>query len=97
MESIYAFTLSCSNGTPNSPVRVADSANNYNDIVKSLEGCDGVIRLGALPNLVNKDDWKVHGNNVNSAFNGLRAATEVSIKKFCYSSSVNAIGLAYTD
>jgi len=39
----------------------------------------------------------VHENNVNSCFNGLRAAAEVGIKRFCYASSVNAIGLAYAN
>ncbi|KAF8859162.1 hypothetical protein BDZ45DRAFT_714170 [Acephala macrosclerotiorum] len=43
------------------------------------------------------DDWKVHSNIVNSAFNDFRAAAELGIKRFCYASSVNAIGLAYAN
>lgn len=42
-------------------------------------------------------DGQVHSNNVNSAFNGFRAAGELGIKRICYASSVNAIGLAYTN
>lgn len=84
-------------GTPNSEMRVADSASSYDDSVKAFKGCDAVIHLAAIPNPVDKEDWKVHSNNVNSCFNGLRAAAECGIKKFCYASSVNAIGLAYAN
>ena len=84
-------------GTPKSEMRTADSANSYEDTVKAFQGCDAVIHLAAIPNPVGKDDWKVHSNNVNSAFNGFRAAAEVGIKRFCYVSSVNAIGLAYAN
>lgn len=85
------------NGIPNSEMRTADSANDYDATVKAFEGCDAVIHLAAIPNPVDKDDWKVHSNNVNSAFNGFRAAAQVGIKNFCYASSVNAIGLAYAN
>jgi nucleoside-diphosphate-sugar epimerase len=84
-------------GTPNSEMRTADTANSYDDTVKAFQGCDAVIHLAAIPDPVNKDDWKVHNNNVNSAFNGFRAAGEVGIKRFCYASSVNAIGLSYSN
>jgi len=83
--------------TPNTEMRTADSANSYDDTVKAFKGCDAVIHLAAIPNPVDQDDWKVHSNNVNSAFNGFRAAAEVGIKRFCYASSVNAIGLAYAN
>jgi len=84
-------------GTKNSEMRTADAANSYDDTLKAFKGCDAVIHLAALPNPVDKEDWKVHSNNVNSAFNGLRAAAELSTKRFCYASSVNAIGLAYAE
>lgn len=64
--------------------------------MKAFEGCDAVIHLGAIPNPVGKDDWKVYSNNVNSAFNGFHAAGKLGIKRLCYASSVNAIGLAYS-
>lgn len=38
----------------------------------------------------------IHSNNVNSAFNGFRAAGELGIKQICYASSVNAIGLVFS-
>lgn len=83
--------------TPNTEMRTADAANSYEDIVKAFKGCDAVIHLAAVPNPVDKDDSQVFANNVLAAFNGLRAAAENGIKRFCYASSVNAIGLAYAN
>lgn len=82
-------------GTPNSEMRTADVANDYDATVQAFKNCDAVIHLAAIPDPVDKDDWKVHNNNVNSAFNGFHAAGSLGIKKICYASSVNAIGLAY--
>lgn len=84
-------------GTPNSEMRTADVANDYEATVEAFKGCDAIIHLAAIPNPVDKEDAKVHNNNVTSAFNGFRAAAELKIKRFCYASSVNAIGLAYAN
>jgi len=84
-------------GTPNTEMRTADAASSYDQCKKSFEGCDAVIHLAAIPNPVGTHDSEVHNNNVNAAFNGLRAAAELGIKRFCYASSVNAIGLAYAE
>jgi nucleoside-diphosphate-sugar epimerase len=78
-------------------MRTADVANSYDDTLQAFKGCDAIVHLAAIPNPVGKEDWKVHSNNVNSAFNGFRAAGELGIKRFCYASSVNAIGLAYAN
>jgi len=83
--------------TPNTEMRTADAAGDYDATLAAFKGCDAVIHLAAIPNPVDKDDWKVHGNNVNAAFNGFRAAAELGITRFCYASSVNAIGLAYAN
>ncbi|ROV99595.1 hypothetical protein VPNG_07743 [Cytospora leucostoma] len=83
-------------GTPNSEMRTADTATDYDAAVEAFRGCDAVIHLAAVPNPLGKPDWQVHQNNVNSAFNGLRAAAELGIKRIAYASSVNAIGLAYS-
>lgn len=83
--------------TPNSETRVADTAGDYESVLRAFEGCDAIIHLAAIPNPVNRLDAVVHSNNVNSAFNGFRAAAELGIKRFCYASSVNAIGLAYSN
>jgi nucleoside-diphosphate-sugar epimerase len=83
--------------TPNSETRVADTADDYDSVVTAFQGCDAVIHLAAIPNPVNKKDSVVHSNNVNSAFNGFRAAGELGIKRICYASSVNAIGLSFSN
>lgn len=83
------------NPVPNSTTKVADTAGDYDGFKKALEGCDALIHLAAIPNPVNKSDAVVHSNNTNSAFNGFHAAGELGIKRICYASSVNAIGLAY--
>ncbi|KAB8279087.1 hypothetical protein BDV30DRAFT_202230 [Aspergillus minisclerotigenes] len=82
-------------GTPNSEMKTADTANDYKATLEAFRGCDAVIHLAAIPNPLDKGDDLVHNNNVNSAFNGFRAAAELGIQKFCYASSVNAIGLEY--
>ena len=81
----------------NTEHRIADISNDYDATVKAFKGCDAVIHLAAIPNPVDKADSMVHANNVNSAFNGFRACGELGIKKICYASSVNAIGLAYAN
>lgn len=83
------------NTIPNSTTKVADTAGDYDGFKKALEGCDALIHLAAIPNPVNKSDAVVHSNNTSSAFNGFHAASELGIKRICYASSVNAIGLAY--
>lgn len=82
---------------PNSEERVADLAGSFDATLKAFKGCDAVIHLAAIPNPVDKEDANVHNNNVDSAFNGFRAAAELGIKKISYASSVNAIGLAYAN
>lgn len=84
-------------GTQNSELKTLDIANNYQDTISAFRGCDAVIHLAAIPDPVGKEDCTVHSNNVNASFNGFRAAAEVGIKKFCYASSVNAIGLAFAN
>ena len=82
-------------GTPNSEMRTADTANDYKATLEAFKGCDAVIHLAAIPDPLGKDDELVHNNNVTSAFNGFYAAAQLGIKRFCYASSVNAIGLEY--
>lgn len=84
-------------GTANSEMRTADVANNYDATVEAFKGCDAIIHLAAISDPVGKNDWLVHNNNVNSAFNGFHAAGSLGITRVCYASSVNAIGLAYSN
>lgn len=84
-------------GTPNSEMRTADIANDYDASIEAFKGCDALIHLAAVPDPVGKADWYVHSNNVNAAFNGFHAAGRLGIKRICYASSVNAIGLAFSN
>ena len=79
----------------NTEMRTADAANDYDALLKAFKGCDAVIHLAAVPNPVDKPDHFVHQNNICAAFNGMRAAAELGIHRFCYASSVNAIGLVW--
>ena len=76
---------------------MADVAQDYHGFLDAITGCDALIHLAAIPNPVDKLDATVHNNNVNSAFVGFRAAGELGIKKIAYASSVNAIGLVYSN
>lgn len=84
-------------GTLNSEMRTADIANDYKAAIEAFKGCDAIIHLAAVPDPVGKANWYVHNNNVNAAFNGFHAAGELGIKRVCYASSVNAIGLAFAN
>ena len=84
-------------GTPNSEMRTANVANDYDGTVEALKGCEALIHLAAIADPVGKNDWLVHNNNVNSAFNAFHAAGSLGITRVCYASSVNAIGLAYSN
>ncbi|KUL85770.1 hypothetical protein ZTR_08484 [Talaromyces verruculosus] len=84
-------------GTPNSEMKTADIANNYDAALEAFKGCDAIIHLAAVPDPVGKANWYVHNNNVNAAFNGFHAAGELGIKRICFASSVNAIGLAFAN
>ncbi|KAH9845695.1 putative UDP-galactose 4-epimerase [Teratosphaeria destructans] len=83
--------------TPNTEHRTADAAADYDALLDAFKGADAIIHLAAIPDPVDKADHVVHSNNVNAAFNGFHAAGDLGIKKICYASSVNAIGLAYAN
>jgi len=81
--------------TDKTEYRIANLSESYEDTVKAFKGADALIHLSSVPNPVDKDDYYVHNNNVNSAYNGFRAAQEVGIKRITFASSVNALGLLY--
>ena len=83
--------------TPNTEMRTADTAKDYEATLKAFKGCDAVIHLAAIPDPVDKDDYMVHNTNVSSAFIALRACAELKINRISFASSVNAIGLAYSE
>ncbi len=64
----------------------------YAAIVDTIRGCDALIHLAAINGPGRDPDHVVHGNNVVSSYNALRAASEVGIRRVCMASSINAIG-----
>jgi NAD(P)-dependent dehydrogenase (short-subunit alcohol dehydrogenase family) len=43
-------------GTPNTEMRTADAASDYDATLEAFKGCDAVIHLAAIPNPVDKSD-----------------------------------------
>lgn len=80
-------------------MRTADAANDYESDIQSARGLWGVdpSRCDSRSISKEKNDWKVHNNNVNSAFNGFYAETMRGIKGVCYASSADAFGVSYLD
>ncbi len=69
---------------------------NYDEMLKAMTGCDGLIHMAAIPSPGHHPDHVVHNNNVTGSYNALRAAAELGIKKVCQASSVNATGMTYS-
>lgn len=74
---------------------VADIAD-FDGLARAFEGCEAMIHLAAYPSPRGRPDHLTHNNNVTGSYNALRAAVDVGITRICQSSSVNAIGLAYS-
>lgn len=75
---------------------IVGEMSDYDLLVKSFAGCDGVIHMAAIPSPFHLPDHVVHNNNVVGSYNAMRAAIENGIMKICQASSVNAIGLSYS-
>lgn len=68
----------------------------YDRLVDAFKGCDALIHMAAIPVPGNDPDHVVHNNNVVGSYNALRAAVEQGIMRICQASSVNAIGLSFS-
>lgn len=64
----------------------------YDALVTTLDSCDALIHLAAIPGPGSLPDHIVHDRNVVSSYHALRAAAQVGIRRVCQASSVNAIG-----
>ncbi|KAF3760987.1 hypothetical protein M406DRAFT_353650 [Cryphonectria parasitica EP155] len=47
-------------GTPDSEMRTADAATDYDATVQALRDCDALIHLAAVPNPLGRPDWQTH-------------------------------------
>ena len=68
----------------------------YEAVVGSFAGCDGLVHLAAIARPGVLPDAQVHANNVVSSYNALRAAIELGIVRISQASSINAIGAAWS-
>jgi UDP-glucose 4-epimerase len=68
----------------------------FDEALAALRGADVVVHLAGINSPINDPGWKVHNNNVTASYNVLSAAVELGITRVVQSSSVNAIGLAWS-
>ncbi len=64
----------------------------FADVRRTMEGCDAVIHLSAIPNPISLPGTEVFRINMMSNWNVLEAAEELGIEKVVMASSVNAVG-----
>lgn len=67
----------------------------YEDTLRVLQGCEGIIHLAAFPN---PGDYGVtaHNSNVVISWNVLRGAAELGITRIVQASSVNVLTMVYS-
>jgi len=86
---------STSGSTPLSDFRVVDLTS-FSPTVDAIRGAECVVHLAALGSPEVAPEWDVHNNNVVSSFNILSAAAELGIPRVVQASSVNSVGLAWS-
>jgi nucleoside-diphosphate-sugar epimerase len=64
-------------------------------VAGAMNGCDGVIHLGAIPAPYSHADEFVFMNNVGATFATLQAANLLGVKKAVIASSISALGTAW--
>ena len=62
-----------------------------------IQGVDGVVHLGAIPNPTDIRQYEVFKNNTVSTFAVFTAAAQAKVKTVVYASSLSAYGFAYSD
>jgi UDP-glucose 4-epimerase len=61
-------------------------------VMAAVQGCDGIMHLGAIPGPHGHPPGVVYANNTLGSHNVLTAAAALGIKRVCMASSVNAVG-----
>ena len=67
------------------------------DLFTGMPRCNAVIHLGGIPDPKSLEHRLVHNINVTSTYNVLHTASQRGVKRIVQASSVNAIGLSYTE
>jgi UDP-glucose 4-epimerase len=75
---------------------VSADLTSFEETIRALRGADTVVHLAGINSPIHEPGWKVHNNNVTASYNVLSAAVELGIARVVQSSSVNAIGLAWS-
>lgn len=81
---------------PEAPTFVPADLTSFDETIRALRGADVVVHLAGINAPIHEPAWKVHNNNVTASYNVLSAAVELGITRVVQSSSVNAIGLAWS-
>ncbi len=68
----------------------------YEELRRAVAGCDALVHLAGYPSPLGAPPNVVHNTNVVASYNALRVACEVGIEHFCYASSINALGGAFS-
>jgi nucleoside-diphosphate-sugar epimerase len=68
----------------------------YEELRRALNGCDAVVHLAARPSPFGAPLHVVHNANVVGSYNALRVAVDLGIERYCYASSINALGGAFS-
>ena len=84
--------LKMRDGWPRLPNFFEVNITDYGQVISAMDGCDGVIALGARPSAAHYTEEDVFFTNTMSMWNVCRAAEQLGIKSVVLGSSYNAIG-----
>lgn len=82
--------------TPTCPFRKIDLTDAGN-VLEALRGHDAVVHLAAIPGPHNHPGHVVYTNNTVSTWNILDACAQLGIRKLCIASSINALGMVFSE
>jgi nucleoside-diphosphate-sugar epimerase len=68
----------------------------YDRTRDAVRGVDSIVHLAGINAPIVAPEWQVHNNNVVASYNVMSAAAELGVPRVVQSSSVNAIGLAWS-
>jgi UDP-glucose 4-epimerase len=94
--SITSIDVATTSAEADGDRAVVADLTSYAETRSALAGADVVIHLAGINAPIFDPPWKVHNNNVTASYNVLSAAAELGIRRVVQSSSVNAIGLAWS-
>jgi nucleoside-diphosphate-sugar epimerase len=75
---------------------VAADLTSHDQALEVLGGVDAIVNLAGVNGPIPAPEWVAHNTNVVISYNVLSAAAELGIPRVVQSSSVNAIGLAWS-